>query len=178
VGDAAAESLVRLVQLPLPALLALGNGDLDAANAASPVRLTEYFIQPDQRGTWARRALQVSADPAAAGWITRVILALDLGEVPVGRAGFHAPPDERGMVEVGYSVDPFYRRRGYARAAFSALLARALSEPSVRVVRVSIAPGNEASMAVVAPFGFVKVGEQWDDEDGLEYVYERRAKTT
>jgi len=177
VEAAAAEPRVRLVQLPLPTLTALGDGDLDKANAFAPIRLTPYFILPDQRGTWARRASQVSADPGVADWVTGVIIALDLGGVPVGRAGFHAPPDERGMVEIGYAIDPFYRHRGYARAAFEALLERALFVPSVRVVRVSIAPDNAASMAVVAPFGFVKVGEEWDEDDGLEYVYERSATT-
>jgi len=174
---ASAGPRVRLVQLPLPALRALGDGDLDTANAVGPVRLTAYFIQPDQRSTWARRAAQVSADPGAADWVTGVIVALDLGGVPVGRAGFHAPPDKSGMVEIGYSIDPEHRRRGYARAAFEALLERARREPSVRVVRVSIAPDNDASMAVVAPYGFAKVGEEWDEEDGLEYVYERSATT-
>jgi len=172
VEAAAAEVRVRLVQLPLRALRALGDGDLETANAFAPVRLTAYFIQPDQRGTWARRAVQVEADSGAAAWVTGVIWAADIGE-PVGRAGFHGPPDERGMVEIGYSIDPYYRRRGYARSAFEALLARAERDLSVQGVRVSIAPDNEASLAVVAPYGFAKVGEQWDEEDGLEYVFER-----
>lgn len=163
-----------MVQLPLRALRALGDGDLETANASAPARLTPYFIQPDQRGTWARRALQVSADPQAADWVTGVVWAADIGE-PVGRAGFHGPPDERGMVEIGYSIDPYHRRRGYARAAFEVLLARAERDLSVHWVRVSIAPDNKASMAVVAPYGFVQVGEEWDEEDGLEYVYESSA---
>jgi len=169
---AEAEPRVSLVQLPLETIQALAAGDLGTANAYVPIRLTPYFVQADQRGTWAMRAQQIKADPAAAAWVTGVIWARDI-KIPVGRAGFHGPPDERGMVEIGYSVDPAYRRRGYARAAFEALLMRANREPSVRVVRVSIAPDNTASMAVVAPYGFVKVGEQWDDEDGLEFVYER-----
>lgn len=174
VGAAAAEPPVSLVQLPLEAIRALAAGDLDSANAHVPIRLTPYFVQADQRGTWTMRAEQIKADPAAAAWVTGVIWAREI-KVAVGRAGFHGPPDERGMVEIGYSVDPVYRRRGYARSAFEVLLSRADREPSVRVVRVSIAPDNAASMAVVAPFGFVRVGEQWDDEDGLEIVYERGA---
>jgi RimJ/RimL family protein N-acetyltransferase len=52
------------------------------------------------------------------------------------------------------------------------LLARARDEPAVHRVRVSIRPDNVASYRLAAQFGFAKVGEQWDDEDGLEYVYE------
>ncbi len=48
------------------------------------------------------------------------------------------------MVEIGYAVDPAYRRRGYARAALEALLQRAAREPRVRTVRVTISPGNVA----------------------------------
>ena len=59
-----------------------------------------------------------------------------------------------------------------ARAALEALLARAAADPAVRVVRASIRPDNVASCALVARYGFVAVGEQWDDEDGLEIVYE------
>jgi RimJ/RimL family protein N-acetyltransferase len=90
----------------------------------------------------------------------------------VGHAGFHGPPDERGMVEVGYTVEPAYRRRGYARAMVSELLRWAGSDDRVRVVRASISPANAASLATIAGFGFQKVGEQWDEEDGLETVFE------
>lgn len=162
---------VRLVPLPPEAIHALAAGELALANVAAPIPLTEYFVGDDQRGIWARRSEQVRAEPASAGWITRVIWAEDISTA-VGRAGFHGPPDERGMVEVGYSVDPAFQRRGYARAALEALLERARFEPGVRVVRASISPDNEPSLRLIAGYGFEKTGEQWDDEDGLEIVYE------
>jgi RimJ/RimL family protein N-acetyltransferase len=76
------------------------------------------------------------------------------------------------MVEIGYAVDPAFRRRGYARAALETLLERAATEPLVRRVRVTISPDNVASLRLASQYGFVKVGEQWDAEDGLEIVYE------
>jgi RimJ/RimL family protein N-acetyltransferase len=42
-------------------------------------------------------------------------------------------------------------------------------------VRASIRPDNAGSLATVARFGFAKTGEQWDREDGLEWVFTRRA---
>ena len=64
----------------------------------------------------------------------------------VGAAGFHGSPDADGMVEVGYSVDPDFRRRGYARAAMQVLLDRAVAHPDVRVLRATISPDNEPSL--------------------------------
>lgn len=168
---------VDLVELPADAIHALAAGDLDAANHTSPVVLTPSFVGPEWAGVWAMRSAQVRTDPTSAGWITRVVVDAVTG-LAVGRAGFHGPPDDDGMVEVGYAVDPDHRRQGYARAALEALLDRAAREPSVRTVRATITPVNAASRALVAQYGFVEVGEQWDDEDGLETIFEVPADTT
>jgi RimJ/RimL family protein N-acetyltransferase len=162
---------VRIVHLPASAFRALAGGDLAAANAVSPVPLSEYFAGPEWRGTWRRRSEQVEQDPASAAWVTGVIWD-EQQQVAVGRAGYHGAPDQSGMVEIGYAVDPAYRRRGYARAALEALLQRAAHEPQVKTVRVTISPGNAASYALASQYGFAEVGEQWDEEDGLEIIYE------
>ncbi len=166
-----AARLVRIVQLDAVTLRALADGDLVAANRTSSVPLSAAFVDPDWRDVWRYRSEQVAADAASAAWVTGVVWD-EARQVAVGRAGFHGPPDARGMVEVGYAIDPAHRRRGYGRAALAALLERAAREPAVRVVRAAISPGNLASRRLVEPFGFVAVGEQWDDEDGLETVYE------
>ncbi len=162
---------VRIVHLPPAALHALAGGDLTAADLASPVPLTPAFVGEDWRGVWRLRSEQVVTDPPSQAWITGVIWD-DERQLAVGRAGFHGPPDGDGMVEVGYAVDVEYRRQGYARAALAAMLDRAAHEPGVRVVRASVSPDNTPSLNLIAQFGFVQVGEQWDEEDGLELVHE------
>jgi RimJ/RimL family protein N-acetyltransferase len=163
--------VIRFVELPPAALDALIAADLPAASAAAGHPLSDYLVS--ERWLWQLRRDQIARDPGSARWIARAAVAEPGGAV-VGHGGFHGPPDADGTVEVGYSVDPAYRRRGYAKAMLAALLERARAEPAVRVVRASISPDNVASLATIAGFGFVRVGEQWDQEDGLELVFEWR----
>jgi RimJ/RimL family protein N-acetyltransferase len=150
---------------------ALLDKDLGAASAASGVTLTSYFLTDEALWLWRYRLDQLATDPGSAPWIVRAVVVEPDGVV-VGHAGFHGPPDDRGMVEIGYSVAPEHRRRGYARAMLRALLSRAAAEPAVRVVRAAISPGNVASLATIAGSGFVEVGEQWDERDGRELLFE------
>ncbi|MGI8762058.1 MAG: GNAT family N-acetyltransferase [Jatrophihabitantaceae bacterium] len=162
---------VRIVQLSAAALHALARGDLSAANAATPIPVSAYFAGPEWRGLWRRRSTQVLADPLSAGWITGVIW--DPQRVlAVGRAGYHGPPDAAGTVEIAYAVEPTYRRQGYARAALIELLERAARERDVGTVRATVSPDNIASRRLILQYGFTEIGEQWDDEDGLEIIYE------
>ena len=161
---------VRFVALPLEVLDALAAGDAERAAAALPVELTPFVH--DERWLWGIRSDQLKQSPQDADWVAR--LAVVDGRV-VGHGGFHAAPDEDGLVEVGYSVDPQHRRRGHATEILRALLDRAAREEQVRRVRASVSPDNEASLALLRGFGFSLVGEQWDEDDGLELIFERDA---
>lgn len=158
-----------LLPLPAAAVHSLALGDLAAADAVVPVTLTPYLVSADRIGLWRMRSRQLLDTPGDLPWITGLVVA---GEQVVGAAGFHAAPDDRGMVEIGYGIDPQYRRRGHARAALEAMLARARREPVVTVVRACVRPDNTPSLNLLAQYGFRAVGEQWDDEDGLETVFE------
>ena len=161
---------IRFVQLSRAALAALIDGDLPAAEAATGTALSPYLV--DEGWLWRIRLNQIRLDPASADWIARAAVAEPEGFV-VGHGGFHGPPDVEGVVEVAYSVDPAHRRKGYAKAILRALLERADADPAVTAVRASIRPDNLGSRATIAGFGFKKIGEQWDPEDGLEDVFLR-----
>lgn len=162
-----ATSGIRLDLIPSEVLQALARGETDAIG--SP-----YLAGPACAGLWRVRSQQILATPADHPWVTRLIVDPYVTE-PVGVAGFHGAPDERGMVEVGYRVDPDWRRRGYARGALEILISEAQRHPDVKLVRATISPDNAPSIALVTAYGFVADGEQWDDEDGLEIIYERDA---
>ena len=46
-----------------------------------------------------------------------------------------------------------------------------------RVLRASISPDNEPSLALIRKAGFVEVGSQIDEIDGLELIFEKPAAT-
>jgi len=163
---------IRFVKLSPAALSALVEGDLAAASAAAGIALSQYLV--DENWLWEIRLEDIAGDPASLDWIARAAVAEPEGVV-IGHGGFHGPPDDEGIVEVAYSVDPAFRRRGYAKAMLRALLERADADPAVTAVRASIRPDNAGSKATIAGFGFRKIGEQWDPIDGLEDVYLRPA---
>ena len=121
------------------------------------------------------RLEQIETSPEVAPWLLRALvfraLVLREGRVAVGFIGFHAAPDERGLVEIGSEVLPSFRRRGYASEAVTALIAWAARE-GVRTVRACVSPENVASLALLIRQGFALVGEQLDEEDGRELVFE------
>jgi RimJ/RimL family protein N-acetyltransferase len=151
---------------------ALDAGERTAAERALDVRIEgDWFDGPED---WLQlRARQLDADPALSAWLLHVmVLSEESARTMVGHCGYHGRPDPTGMVEVGYQVGPPYRRRGYAIEAVRGLIDNAFAHPGVSRVRASISPDNTASLGLVAKLGFVRVGEQIDEVDGLEYVFE------
>jgi [ribosomal protein S5]-alanine N-acetyltransferase len=108
----------------------------------------------------------------------RVYTVVRDGEM-IGHAGFHGPPGRNARndpeaVEIGYTVFPPHRRRGYATEAARALVAWARDERGIRRFLFSISPTNEPSLAIARKLGFTEVGCHWDDEDGEELQFELR----
>ena len=162
---------MHIVRLSAGALASLAAGDVRRASAHALVDLPDWFVATENVRLWTLRSRQAIEDPGAIGWLTGAAVDDHTGLV-IGFAGYHGPPDAAGMVEIGYEVGPAHRRRGYGHAIVEVMVERARAEPAVRTVRATISPANTASRALVAAHGFVAVGEQWDDEDGLEIIYE------
>jgi RimJ/RimL family protein N-acetyltransferase len=160
---------LSIVQLDLATLTALAEGDLATAQLTSPAPLSPYLVCEERRRVWRRRARQLVETPDDADWVTGVVV---VDAVAVGGAGFHEAPNEDGVLEVGYGIDPEFRRRGHGREALRVMIDRARQEPAVRRVVASVSPDNQPSLNLIGQFGFERTGEQWDEEDGLEWVFE------
>ncbi len=156
--------------MPLPPALvaALVAGDLAQAAALAPFPLDATTFAEDAYVLGLRHA-QLTADPTEEPWLLRAAVLRETGEV-VGRIGFHSRPDEAGEVEVGYSTAPAWRRQGIATEMLSGLLGWGAAH-GVRRVLACISPDNVGSLRTVAPAGFVKIGEEVDEVDGIEEVH-------
>jgi RimJ/RimL family protein N-acetyltransferase len=160
---------LELHVLPAPLVAALAAEDLAAARALDPPYDVDAGTFWDDLGTLRRRHAQLQADPSEEPWLLRAAVRAGTREV-VGRVGFHAPPDDDGTVEIGYAVRPEHRRQGYAGERARGLIAWGRDHGATACL-ASVSPPNAASLALVARLGFVRVGEQIDEEDGLEWVH-------
>jgi RimJ/RimL family protein N-acetyltransferase len=173
-----ADEAMRSERLDLP-LLSLDQLDRLAAGDGASVGAELGAILPipwldEVRWLAGMRAQQLRLRPADAPWLLRAIL-LRMTEAPpraIGYLNFHAGPDERGMVEVGYTLLPEARGQGYAIEAVRAAFDWATSVHGIHRFRASVTPDNERSLNLINKIGFRQTGEQWDAEDGLELVFE------
>jgi RimJ/RimL family protein N-acetyltransferase len=160
---------ITFVPLGAAGLHALTAGNLAEASRITGYDLPEEYLE--HAWLWQLRSAQLNEEPADEDWVAWIVARVD-DRVVVGRSGFHSRPDEDGMVELSYSVLPEFRRRGYATAILAELVAFACRHPDVRVLRASISPDNAASLATLSKFPFVHVGDQIDEIDGLELVFD------
>lgn len=149
---------------------ALLEDDFAGAEADAGVALPEFF-RAERWGHLRHRLGMVRADPDALDWLTRLMVLRDTGQA-VGHIGFHEPPHPQGWVEVGYTVFPEHRRRGYAEEAVRGLFDWACGERGVCRFRASVGPWNRPSLALVRKLGFEQTGVQVDELDGEELVFE------
>jgi len=95
--------------------------------------------------------------------------------VVVGSAGFHNLPDENGMIEIGFGVDPAFQNKGYGKQILHGMWGWVVNEPRVKTLRYTVSPSNLISKQIIQKLEFNLVGEQMDDIDGVEEIYELSA---
>lgn len=112
------------------------------------------------------------AHPHGAGWNFYYLIAAAPAPVLVGLAGFKGFPDEEGTVEIGYSILPERRRRGYASEAVRALVAFAFADDRVRRVVAETLPDMSPSIGVLEKCGFTFTGAG-AEEGAIRFVLAR-----
>jgi RimJ/RimL family protein N-acetyltransferase len=113
----------------------------------------------------------VRKNPEVAKYLLRVAV-LKQSMVVVGSAGFHNLPDENGMIEIGFGVDPAFQNKGYGKQILHGMWGWVVNEPGVKTLRYTVSPSNLISKQIIQKLEFKLVGEQMDDIDGVEEIYE------
>jgi RimJ/RimL family protein N-acetyltransferase len=130
----------------------------------------------DFQGPLAWRVPQVKSDPSANKWCVRWIVLKENREV-IGSTSFHGTPDAQGMMEIGLGIETQYQNQGYAKEALLGMWRWVLTFPEVKTLRYTVSPQNLPSIAVIKYFGFDFKGQQIDEEDGPEDIYEMDRET-
>ncbi len=166
---------LRLIALPGPVIEDVLNGGRQAFLEHVGV---DY---PPEWTSESRHVLELRRDQIREGadhrWLIRAAVTRRQPAM-VGRVGFHAAPDADGVVEIGYEIDARHRRQGFGLECATHLIHAAEQLDCVSAIRASIAPDNEPSLRMAQKLGFQRIGERIDEIDGLEFVFERRARAT
>jgi [ribosomal protein S5]-alanine N-acetyltransferase len=166
--------MTRLIQGPRLDLVLLSGAVLDAclaedlrgAHRLAGFAFPDGFARDDE---WVGlRRKQVLADPAWAPWSLRAIV-LRSEQRMAGSTSFHGPPGVNALgtpdaAEVGYTIFPEFRGRGYATEACRVLLEWARREHGVQHFISSIEPSNAPSIRVIEKLGFTPTGTVVDGE--------------
>lgn len=123
----------------------------------------EYFLE----------RLTASGDEGVGwyGWYAVRVADAEAPATVVACGGYVGPPTPEGTVELGYSVCPEWRGRGYATELTRALAMHAAGRPGVARVVAHTTAANPASIAVLHRSGFVPAGPgEYPDTLRFEYV--------
>ena len=146
----------------------------DAKALAGKLFTNPLRVLIDFQGPLAWRVPQVKENPAVNKWFVRWVVLRSTQEV-IGTASFHGAPGENGMIEIGLGVENAYQRQGFGKEILQGMWGWVVTEPGVKILRYTVSPTNSASIALVNSFGFNYVGEQLDEIDGPESIYEMSA---
>jgi RimJ/RimL family protein N-acetyltransferase len=170
------EELIKTERLELhhisaDGIIALLEEKSDAQAIAGRDIKNPYRVLVDDSGPLGWRVPQVKADPSTNKWFVRFIVEKARREI-IGSTSFHGVPDSEGMVEIGIGLDERFWGKGYAKEALKGMWLWVCNQPGVKTLRYTVSPSNIASVKIIQGFGFAHIGQQMDEIDGPEDIYE------
>lgn len=152
---------------------------LDRDRADPALWVDRGFTNPHRHlvenpGPLPYRIPRIRQNPELAKYLLRLAVLRESGEI-IGSTGFHAGPDEAGMIEIGMGVEENFRGRGFAQEMLHGMWGWVTANPQVKILRYTVSPTNEPSQAIIKKLGFDYCGQQMDEEDGPEDIFEMSA---
>ena len=166
---------LRLETLSIECLEALIDKDIDRAKGSVSFRMPVDTSLMGQH--WMSRRLEmIRKDASHHPWMYRAIVRNEDNQMVGHISCHHGYPDpdladfSKNGIELGYTIEPEYRRNGYARESIHAIIDWARKKEREVEIFITVSPENHPSLELSKSLGFVKVGEHLDEIDGLEYV--------
>ncbi len=158
--------------------LALFDALLAGPNVASavlqvdvPARWTQFGKRPIRYA-----ADHLRADPAGLNWWMYLPIHKTDNRL-IGSCGYKGPPDEHGMVEIGYELMKAYRRLGLGTELAKGLIANAFADDRVTTVQAHTLAHENPSTKILRHCGLLRVDELTDPEDGLLWRWQLNRST-
>ncbi|CAN2183166.1 RimL Acetyltransferases, including N-acetylases of ribosomal proteins [Candidatus Nanopelagicaceae bacterium] len=162
---------LELHHLSADAIIELFEEKRDSIALAEGKFTNPHRVLIENSGPLAWRVPQVKEDPSVNKWFVRFIVLKETREV-VGSTSFHGVPDAEGMIEIGLGIEEAFQGKGYAKEALTGMWSWVCTFPEVKTLRYTVSPDNLPSIAVINYFGFDYKGQQMDEIDGPENIYE------
>ena len=166
---------LELHHISVPGLISLFEDKKDHLAIAG-----RNFTNPHQNliassGPLAWRVPQVKENAEVNKWFVRFIVLAESREI-IGSTSFHGAPDASGMIEIGLGIEDAFQKQGFAKEALTGMWLWACEFPEVKMLRYTVSPDNLASIKVIEYFGFQFMGQQLDEIDGPENIYEESSE--
>ena len=166
---------LQLYLMGLPLLQAIADGNHELAQTFVNYKLPlECLLLKNPRVN--KRIKMIENDIDQHPWMYRSIVRIS-DNIMVGYISFHhkAPdPDlihcSAMAVELGYAIEPEFRRMGYAKESVIGMMNWALSKYGINDYFLTISPNNTPSLALAESLRFSIIGQRIDETDGLEYI--------
>ena len=120
------------------------------------------------------RLPRIRQNPEYAKYLLRIAVLKD-NPIIIASAGFHDAPDSDGMIEIGFGIDKKYQGRGFGQELLRGMWSWVINDPKVKTLRYTVSPDNLISQHIIKKLGFKYNGQQIDEVDGPEDIYELSA---
>jgi ribosomal-protein-alanine N-acetyltransferase len=166
---------LELHHIPADGLISLYEEKSDILAIAGRDIANPHSTLVADSGPLGWRVPQVKADPTSNKWFVRFIVLGESREV-IGSTSFHGVPDETGMMEIGIGIEEEFWGKGYATEALLGMWRWVVTQPGVSILRYTVSPTNLPSVAIIKKLGFHHQGQQMDEIDGPEDIYEMKVE--
>lgn len=162
----------RLTLIPLSLeQLKIGLASLPELSGSVGVKLvSSLFEGVVNRAVRMKIEKMDKVDQALHPWYTYWLIVINDEQTGAGMVGFKGAPDKKGVVEIGYGIDPLYQRLGYMSEAVQAMIGWAFTHKECQAITATgVLVNNFASQKVLLHNGFIETGQ---DEKGINYRLE------